>query len=45
MRGFLASIFVLVVLTLGALEVVATHSVRETEPMRAASAQPLWCSR
>ena len=38
MRGFLVSIFILVVLTLGALEVVASHSLRASEPMRSAYA-------
>ena len=39
------SLFVLVVLTLGALEVVASHSVRAAAPMRNAAVLPTWCWR
>lgn len=37
-RGLVVILFVLVVLALGALEVVALHSVRATEPMRSGPA-------
>jgi hypothetical protein len=45
MRVFVTTIFVLVVLTLAGLEVVASHSVRASEPLRNASAAPTWCWR
>ena len=45
MRGFLISMFVLVLLTLGALEVVTSHTVRASAPMRSASLLPVWCTR
>ncbi len=45
LRGFLVSLFVLVVLALGALEVVASHSVRASQPMRSAAVLPTWCWR
>jgi hypothetical protein len=39
------SLFFLVVLALGTLEVVASHSVRASEPMRNAAVLPTWCWR
>jgi hypothetical protein len=45
LRGFLTSLFILVVLALGALEVVASHGLRASEPMRSAAVLPTWCWR
>jgi len=45
LRRFVISVFVLVVLALGALEVVASHSVRVSEPMKSAAVLPTWCWR
>ncbi len=39
------SLFMLVVLALGALEVVASHSVRASAPMRNVAVLPTWCWR
>ena len=45
MRGFLTTMLILLFLTLGGLEVVASHSVRASDPMRSASLVSAWCSR
>ena len=41
LRGLLMTLFMLVVLALGALEVVESHSVRASQPMRTGPGLPI----